>query len=76
MFRSPNADHPDAARGAKEAGMFVVGCFDAHTRARWDELRTVCDVCIGSFEELQLEGDMMLRPRATDPLPRHNEGSS
>jgi len=41
-----------ACRGAKAAGMSVVGVYDDYFSATVDEMRRVCDRYILSFEEL------------------------
>ena len=45
-------DSVAACRGAKGAGMQVVGVYDTYFDMTWDEMQTVCDRCIKSFEEL------------------------
>ena len=45
-------DSVAACRGAKGAGMQVVGVYDEFFDMTWDEMQQVCDRCIRSFEEL------------------------
>ena len=45
-------DSVAACRGAKGAGMQTVGVYDPYFDMTWDEMQTVCDRCIKSFEEL------------------------
>ena len=45
-------DSVAACRGAKNAGMQVVGVYDEFFDMTWDEMQQVCDRCIRSFEEL------------------------
>ena len=45
-------DSVAACRGAKAAGMQVVGVYDEFFDMTWDEMQQVCDRCIQSFEEL------------------------
>ena len=45
-------DSVAACRGAKAAGMQVVGVYDEFFDMTWDEMQQVCDRCIRSFEEL------------------------
>ena len=45
-------DSVAACRGAKGAGMQVVGVYDEFFDMTWDEMLQVCDRCIRSFEEM------------------------
>lgn len=45
-------DSVAACRGAKAAGMQVIGVYDEFFDMTWDEMHQVCDRCIRSFEEL------------------------
>ncbi|KAJ4460816.1 putative HAD family phosphatase [Paratrimastix pyriformis] len=45
-------DHPGAAQGGKEAGMYVVGVRDGASPCYWERLRKTADCTIGSFDEL------------------------
>jgi HAD superfamily hydrolase (TIGR01509 family) len=45
-------DSVTSCRSAKTAGMTVVGVYDAFFHVSWDEMQTVCDRTIRSFEEL------------------------
>jgi len=45
-------DSVAACRGAKGAGMQVVGVYDEFFDMTWDEMQAVCDRCIRSFEEM------------------------
>ena len=45
-------DSVAACRGAKAAGMMAVGVYDEYFQMTWDEMQTVCDRYIRSFEEM------------------------
>ena len=45
-------DSVAACRGAKAAGLQVVGVYDEFFDMTWDEMHQVCDKCIRSFEEM------------------------
>ena len=45
-------DSLSACRGAKAAGMQVVGVYDEYFDMTWEEMQTFCDRSIRSFEEL------------------------
>ncbi|NLU25455.1 MAG: HAD family phosphatase [Clostridiales bacterium] len=45
-------DSVEACRGAKAAGMRVIGVYDSYFAASESEMRQVCDRYISSFEEL------------------------
>jgi FMN phosphatase YigB (HAD superfamily) len=45
-------DSLTACRGAKAAGMQVVGVYDDYFDMTWDEMQGFCDRSIRSFEEL------------------------
>lgn len=45
-------DSVAACRGAKAAGLQVVGVYDEFFDMTWDEMQQVCDRCIRSFEEM------------------------
>lgn len=50
-------DSPQACQGAKEAGLHVIGCYDALFADARQELQSICDGTIESFEQL------LARPR-------------
>jgi len=45
-------DSVASCRSAKAAGMTVIGVYDEFFHVSWDEMQTVCDRTIRSFEEL------------------------
>jgi len=66
-------DHPKAANGAKEGGMFVVGTKDASSPTYWASLEKVADVSVSSFEEFTLVGDIPLPPKPIHSCPLASE---